>query len=140
MGKSTTEMTPIERALAKVRALREAERKMTDPGWQYIPNTTLDIWTKDGPGYGIVANVAPWCPPYEGPALEQKRNDATGITALRNAAPEMLDLLEALLEQQKPDMESAIKALLDLHDDSEYCKANKRVKAALAAFVEGSDG
>lgn len=122
-------MTPIEQALAKVRELQEAERKMTAAPFTLEDRDREDpfcIWTEKGPGYGLVAHVAPWCPPRKGwdEKYQETLANANGIVALRNAAPALLDLLEAVLTN------------FAFGGEPGYNERYVRMQAALAAFVE----
>lgn len=116
-------MTHIEAALAKVRALREAERKMTPGPWadettNYQPPGYPRALIRFGDGFKFNEVIAP----------NVLANDSAGIAALRNAAPPLLDLLGALLEEF-------------LHGGAAgYNARYVRTQAALAAFVEAEDG
>ena len=137
MGDSV--VTPIDRALARVRKLREAEKRMTEGPW--------NIETPMGDEIPWVVQDASK-PTYEWECLamfsgdgpitaKQGTDNAQGIAALRNAAPSMLALLEALLiTAYAPYGEGALNLL-----DRDRIKLARRKKAdaALAALLEAKD-
>lgn len=117
-------MTPIEAALARVRELREIEKRMTlrpwrsDMGFAGSDHLKFLVRTDDGDGHLI----------GRGPNNEV---DTDGIAALRNAAEPMLDLLEALLEERQVRIAHWQRQHHEV--ESEFAAVND----ALAAFVEG---
>lgn len=118
-------MTPIEAALARVRELREAERKMTEGKWLTDPEHDQLVYVENDVTDGPIASCH--YPPYG--------TDNVGIAALRNAAPTMLDLLEALLQREYVASDTGI----DVERDARKKIAAKKINEALAAFVEGTD-
>lgn len=89
--------------------VREAEAKCarhTPEPWKvesdphFNGGRQLAVWTDKGPGHGLVAHVAPHCPPMDGPALEQKEADARRIVAcvnfLAGVSSEEINRLEKL--------------------------------------------
>jgi hypothetical protein len=63
----------------------------TDKG--YFGGKALIVWGPEGPGYGAVAYLAPWCPPTSGKELEIAEANARLIAF----APDLLKELEKTL-------------------------------------------
>lgn len=116
-------MTPIEAALARVRELREAEKRMTTGKWSHCAENAKSLI--DAGVYADGIRVATMTAPLS-KLMRDKNTNAAGIAALRNAAPALLDLLEALLENHR----GTLGQTLDL---------GARAEVALAAFVEEKD-
>lgn len=136
-------MTPIDRALARIRELRQAERKMTPGPWEAEDpcdqacsspfGCTPNGCTERHPRQKRVLLSGPDVSEYDRDAgvvidefVFENEGDAIGIAALRNAAPAMLDLLEALLGYVQYGW-----------DDPR--KEAEKMRAALMAFVEGRE-
>ena len=122
-------MTPIEQALAKVRELREAERKMTAAPVKVEP--VIMAPHRDhfgGDRFPLQGNPDGTSRTYP---LTEAYGNAEGFAVLRNAALAMLDLLEALLVQVTSH---------EYFPEGDLCSECDKTTAALAAFVEGSDG
>jgi hypothetical protein len=92
----------------------------TDP--RYNNGEPWDIWGPKGPGYGIVANVAPWCPPrpHHGDYLTTKAN-----ANLIAAAPELYKALRYLVSAIDFEGETQ-------HYDSVYCLCVEQARNAIA--------
>lgn len=107
--------SPIEAALARVRELREAEKRMTPGPW-------ADVTTQyQQPGYPRALIHHSVFNDVITPNIVAR--DSAGIAALRNAAEPMLWLLEALLVERH---------VLGVAHPDEHTTVNR----ALAAFVD----
>lgn len=140
-------MTPIEAALARVRDLREAERKMTKGNWELREVAHAETpWSKRrvyrmeiiAPQftYGKRTHSRDICQILDYCEWTDHPGNAQGIATLRNAAEPMLDLLEALLQREYVASDTGI----DVERDARKKIAAKKINEALAAFVEGKDG
>lgn len=134
MGDSV--VTPIDRALARVRWLRQIEGLMSRAPWKK---------NKYGGYGGGPTGLAPFVIEAEAFRVDEDLRrpfDSDGTVALRNAAPALLALLEALLTlQQAEDAVAECKStrsILSGPIQNLDCR-REAVRDALAAFVEGKD-
>ena len=65
------------------------------PGPWVIADNPYEVWTSKGPGYGLVAHCAPYCPPSL--SSEQGREFAANARLIA-AAPDLLEALRNLIE------------------------------------------
>lgn len=132
-------MSPLDLALARVRQLREAEQKMTPQRWSVeFPMGEENPWiVEEGKASHEWDAVALFS--GDGPFTEKQGiANAEGSAALRNAAPTVLGLLEALLathpSHRSPGCWCGFGMASGFHEAR--CA---RARAAIAAFVEGAD-
>jgi len=108
-------------------ALREAVAKMTEGSWFWKPGSLRDIVTKSDTQDLRVCEAAP--------GNTNGEDDTKGIVALRNAAPALLDEVEALRERGSPgvvhEVDAAFHALTVAQRDAAW-----RDLAAARAVLE----
>lgn len=105
--------------------------------WIYPDGDDFTIWTKDGSGHGIVAHVAPWCPPspshlYYETTIANARLIAAAPALLAHCTE--MDKREAALVAERDELKAQIEAcqcLLD-HDTTSGAPLKERISGMIA--------